>query len=846
MAHDLSPLAFGVEIPGEVTEEHHGEFQTLGLVDTHNSHRTGGALASHLQALFLLKFQILQELLQIPVAAVFVTGRQLVECLEVCLSCFAVGPGTVDAVHPGQLEDLLDQVGDGVHPGLPAKGGQGLQEFDGTWILVQQHGFIDGTMLLLAPESRQLIGGEAEDGASQSRQQGDILPGVGNGLQDGPQDLNFLAGQQIRAAAGGAADALIFQRTLEIGAHGAGGTEQNDDIIGLNGPQALLIPDQLPGIQHLPDPAGHIVGFFRIGILPHVDAVKLHRRVGQNIPGQALVQGFVRAVFQSAHPLAHAGAEHMIDRLDDLRAGAEIGRQQDLPALPCRRLRHGGIAVIFFQKDTGVRQSELVDGLLDIADHEAVAPVAGEGPEDGVLNLVGVLVLVHHDLLEAAAQFGGGRRGDPLALNIPSPQQIQHQMFKVRKVHAAAASLGLVEGFAEPAHQIDEAPAGGAGLAQIRQDLTRIVSKPHQPLFDALLAGFPAGLDALLGHGVEGFGKGQAAIVHRPVICQLVPVLAVPEAPQVHQGNFQILDRFAAGILGVGHFHIALHGLDAQVEIGEKFIHQIAAPDGLGGVVHFLHLAVGQAFAQPLLRVGMAHGAVIDFQHDIRNHPVITAQALGVHEGPEVGIFMGFGVGLVQQVFEHLLPDLSALVFIRHPKIAAEIHLLGVFPDHIGAEAVDRGDLRQEQTLHLALEVTVARVLRNGLRQPGGDLAPKLCCGGLGVCNDEEIIQMGTRILQILHQPLHQDLGLAGARRSGHQQISAPVGAGNILLLSQRHVHSSSRSLPRSPRHPLPPGSGVPPPQSRGTRRQRGRRCTRCGWRHGCRGWGPPGRRRSR
>ena len=536
----------------------------------------------------------------------------------------------------------------------------------------------------------------------------------------------------------------------------------------------------------------------------------------------------------------------MIDRFDDLRAGAEIGRQQDLPALPCRRFRHGGIAVIFFQKDTGVRQSELVDGLLDVADHETIAPVAGESPEDGILDLVGVLILVHHDLPEAAAQLGGGCRRDSLALNVSAPQQVQHQVLQVREVHAAAASLGLVEGFAEPAHQIDEAPAGGAGLAQIRQDLTRIVSKPHQPLFDALLAGIPAGLDALLGHGVEGLGKGQAAIIHRPVGCQLVPGFAVPEAPQVHQGNFQILDRFAAGILGVGHFHIALHGLDTQVEIGEKFIHEVAAPHRLRCVLHLRNVAVSKALAQPLLRVGMTHGAVIDLQHDIRNHSVVTAKALGVHEGPEIGIFMGLGVGLVQQVFEHLLPDLSALVFIRHPEIAADVHLLGVFPDHIGAEAVDRGDLRQEQTLHLPLEVTVAGVLRNGLRQPGGDLAPELGGGGLGVCNDEEIIQMGTRILQILHQPLHQDLGLAGARRSGHQQISAPVGAGDILLLSHRHVHSSSRSLPRSPRRPLPPGSGVPPPRSRGTPRRRGRRYTRCGWRRGCRGWGPPGRRRSR
>ena len=795
MAEHLGPKTLLVELPGQTAQEHHREFQTLGLVDTHDGDGAGGALALHLQSLFLLQGQVLQELLQIPVAAVFVARRQLIERLEVRPAHLAVRHGGIDTVHPGQGEDLLDQVGNGVHPCLPPQHRQGVQKCPVLLIFLLGQGIIDRAFFIFAAEGRQLVGGEAENGACHGGDEGNILPGVGYDLQNGAEGLDLRGGQQVGAAAGGAANALGFQRLPELGTHTSGRAQQDHDVIGLHGAQLILFPNQGARVQHFFDPLRHICRFLGVGVALDIDTVELYGGVRQWLPGQTLVEGFVGAVVETAHPLAHAAFKNVIDRLDDLGTGAEIGAEEHLPPLPCRRVLHVGIAVVFFQEDAGICQTELVDGLLHIAHHEAVVGASGEGGEDGVLYLVGVLILVHHDLHEPLPQVGSGGGAYLVTKSILPPQQLQHQMLQIAEVHAAADPLGTAELTAEPAHQGDKPPPGGSGLGKIAQNLGGIVGEPGQPLLDALLAGIPAGFDPCLGIFIKILREGQPPVFDGTVGRHSVPGGTCPEAPQIHQGDLEVQDHLALFVIFLRDLQTPLHGGNMQIQIGEKFLHQIFSPDGLGGIGNFRHIRVAQAFIEPLLGIRVAHGAVIDFQHDVRHQPVIPPQALGIHKGAEVGILVGAGVGVIQQIGEHPLPDLGALIFVSHPEITAELQLPGVFPHHIAAEAVDGGDLRQEQPLDLPLEVPVVRILGNSFRQPGGDLAPQLGGSGLGVCNDEEIVQIDPCILQILHEPLHQHLGLAGARGGGHQQIAAPVQAGGFLLFGQWHAGSLLLSI---------------------------------------------------
>ena len=179
-------------------------------------------------------------------AAVFEARRQLVKGLQIGLSDLTVRHGGVNAVHAGQGENLLDQVGDGVHPGFPAQHRQIRKELNGFLVFVFQKRVIDGALGITAPEGRQLVGGEAKYGAGHGGDQGDILPGVGNGLQNGAQGLDLGSLQQVRTAAGGAADAQGLQGLPELIAHGAGRPQQDHDVLWLYRPQLVPVPDQLP------------------------------------------------------------------------------------------------------------------------------------------------------------------------------------------------------------------------------------------------------------------------------------------------------------------------------------------------------------------------------------------------------------------------------------------------------------------------------------------------------------------------------------------------------------------------------------------------------------------------
>ena len=55
------------------------------------------------------------------------------------------------------------------------------------------------------------------------------------------------------------------------------------------------------------------------------------------------------------------------------------------------------------QKDARVCQSEAIDALLHVADREKVFSFTGYRVKNAVLHLVGVLILVHHDLAVARA-----------------------------------------------------------------------------------------------------------------------------------------------------------------------------------------------------------------------------------------------------------------------------------------------------------------------------------------------------------------------------------------------------------------------------------------------------------
>ena len=88
--------------------------------------------------------------------------------------------------------------------------------------------------------------------------------------------------------------------------------------------------------------------------------------------GNALYQGLLRAVIQAPCRRGHDLLKHMVDRLNDLRAGAEIPVQLDLPPQPRLGLVNRLISIVFIQENPRLCLTELINGLLDVPYQEAI------------------------------------------------------------------------------------------------------------------------------------------------------------------------------------------------------------------------------------------------------------------------------------------------------------------------------------------------------------------------------------------------------------------------------------------------------------------------------------------
>ena len=201
-----------------------------------------------------------------------------------------------------------------------------------------------------------------------------------------------------------AGDARALECREVEGGRRPGRAQQDGNVAGLEGPPHAVVLDRLPAPQQLRDAVRQERRLHRRlvrvplrlaagGVL--ADAVQLHHgtvRRGVREPG---TQCLGLAVAQLAGPLGHRPSKDVVDRREDLGPGAEVLREENFPGLPRLRRLVGRKVPVLPEENARVRQAEAVDGLLDIAHEEEVPLLPGHGPEDGVLNGVAVLVLVH-------------------------------------------------------------------------------------------------------------------------------------------------------------------------------------------------------------------------------------------------------------------------------------------------------------------------------------------------------------------------------------------------------------------------------------------------------------------
>ena len=208
-------------------------------------------------------------------------------------------------------------------------------------------------------------------------------------------------------------------------------------------------------IQKFCNPLCHKSRFILIGVVFHFDAVEFHSGIRQLDMRNTFPQHFLFTISKATYCSTHAVGEHIIHRFNYFSAGTEIGTEQYLSALgrSCLPCRH--IDMILFQENSGISQTELVDGLLHVTDHKAIVPSIGQRFKNRILDTIGVLVFIHHDLPESVADLP---RCSSDAATVFTLEQIQHLMFQVAEIHAATSFLNLgISNFKLP-HQTDQSP----------------------------------------------------------------------------------------------------------------------------------------------------------------------------------------------------------------------------------------------------------------------------------------------------------------------------------------------------------------------------------------------------
>ena len=199
---------------------------------------------------------------------------------QILLGPVPSGLGSIDSIQVGHQQQVLHEFRQGASPCLFPQLFQLLPEGNRLCIITCQHGVVNGAVLFSASDPCQVIGGEAEGWACQGAEKGNILPGVGNGLQNRPQGSHLRGFQQILPGPRGAAYARLFQRLPEGRSQGAWGPEQDHNVLRCDGAQPFFGPHKRSTVQHFSDASGHKGCLLPVGILLGLQRVKFHSGIG--------------------------------------------------------------------------------------------------------------------------------------------------------------------------------------------------------------------------------------------------------------------------------------------------------------------------------------------------------------------------------------------------------------------------------------------------------------------------------------------------------------------------------------------------------------------------------------
>ena len=311
---------------------------------------------------------------------------------------------------------------------------------------------------------RQFLLGEAEQRRAHDADEINVLPRVVNHAQQRHHraDLGSLEQTAALLGAGRYADALEFRdvgRRLALGR-----AQKNYDVTRRDRTQCarLLVRHRKALVQQRTDtlrgqPCLEFGLVRRIVVL--AESVRVHeqdlglvpRVSGLRIVVRTEVQRLLVRVHEVAHGLAHDGCKQVVARVQHGRSRAEILPEHNTAWLTVGGIRHLAEAAVFLEENGRVGQSETVNALLDVADHEQVGLVLRQCAEDGVLHGVGVLILVYRNLGELLGH--GFRQRGRLAVRV---QQTHRKMLQIVEICGIPCAFCRCKGIVKGVYDVDE------------------------------------------------------------------------------------------------------------------------------------------------------------------------------------------------------------------------------------------------------------------------------------------------------------------------------------------------------------------------------------------------------
>ena len=197
-----------------------------------------------------------------------------------------------------------------------------------------------------------------------------------------------------------------------------GAAQQDAKVAIITGPLSIPVGDGKALLHHLPNALGQpsSLRLFRCGAPVPGNELQLCLTALLGRVVRSADKALIPSVIHVTGLLGHQQGEDEVHRIRHLPAGAEVPVQGDGGGVSVLLPIIGLIALPAAEEDLRHGLTKAVDVLLDVSHHEQVQPVPGDGPEQGVLHLVDVLVLIDHNFIKALGNLPGGRSGTAIRL----------------------------------------------------------------------------------------------------------------------------------------------------------------------------------------------------------------------------------------------------------------------------------------------------------------------------------------------------------------------------------------------------------------------------------------------